>query len=1002
MSRGSLGEAVILITADGTQFEAQVKQTSEKAIASAGDSMKNLGGKMEGVGKTLSLSVTAPLALIGTQATKTAADFEQSMALLRVNTGASGEAMAKMSALAKQLGADTVFSAGEAADAMLELAKGGFTEAQITGGGVQAVMAMAAAEGLNLADAATITSNAMNAFGIQASEASRIADVLAAGSAASSASIESLAQGLANVGPVAASAGLSLEDTTTALALFDANAIKGAEGGTALRSFLTALTPTSNEAKKAIEELGLEFTNADGSFKSLADISQQLQDKMGGMAEAERAATMQTIFGTYAKNAANVLLKEGAAGWEEMSKQVTTAGKAEELANARMEGTNGALERMSGSLETAGLAIGEALAPHVVAMADRVGNLADKFTQLSPGMQSFIVGAGAAAAALGPMLIVTGKTITAVGQISSGLGAASAAFTKWGGMAKIAGMVGSGLGSMVNVMGSVGKAVALASKAVWGFTASLLANPITWVVIGLVALGAALYVAYQKSETFRNIVDAVGRAIRDGLGAALEWLKGLWEKVQPALAQGWEAIKASWDNAKAGASALWNGIKAAFEKIQQSWETAKAGAALLWRGIQVAFDMIKAVVSKAISVVSAPIQGLVQMLTGAWQIIKGIFTGNWDSIVEGFGNMIGGLITFVIGLPMRLIQAIAPFAQMFWTWITGLWTTANTYFLAGVDAVVGFFAALPGRIWAFITQLATDIGTWAVNLWETVKTNFMSGIDATVAFVQALPGRVMAFAYELLYQIGAWAVGLWETVKANFLSGIDATVAFVQQLPGKVINAVVALYSQIVQWANEVWDKAKTAFTEGVEKVRQTVTELPGKITGALSGLPGQLRSLGGDIVQGLINGISDRIKDVATKAAELGRAAWEAAKAAVGAKSPARKFIELGDNIGEGLTIGINKMQSDVAAAAKNMASSTLTAFGSPTIGFTGSVSRPSNSLSSPGILRTSGNQTNVYNITISVDDLDKMSKVSDFVAMLDGARNNYRRGVGSMAMGV
>jgi TP901 family phage tail tape measure protein len=424
----SLGRAVVEVGADTSGFESELDRGVKRGAAKADSAISKIGAKkLTSTGRSLSLAVTAPLVAIGAAAVKTQATFEQNMNLIEANLeGLSASGKKSLGDLAIKLGKDTVFSANEASAAMLELAKGGFSQAQIEGGGVQATMALAATEGLELADAATITGNALNAFGIKAENASTIADALAAGSSASSASVASLAEGLGNVGPIAKQSGLSLQDTVAALAELDQAGIKGAEGGTALRSFLTRLVPTGKKAKEAVHALGLEFKDADGNFRSLGDISAQLHKKLDGLSEAQRAEALQTIFGTYAKQAAAVFLEGGAKGYQKYRTEVDKTGQAQKLADARMKGTAGSLEKMQGSVETAGLALGTALAPTVIKVAGVIEDLANWFSDLDEGTQHTIATLGAVAAALGPVLFIAGKTITTVQTLTGAWAKASA------------------------------------------------------------------------------------------------------------------------------------------------------------------------------------------------------------------------------------------------------------------------------------------------------------------------------------------------------------------------------------------------------------------------------------------------------------------------------------------------------------------------------------------------------------------------------------------------
>jgi TP901 family phage tail tape measure protein len=348
--------------------------------------MDNFGGRLfAGLG----------LAVAGKEIIGLQADFEASINTLGVAADLTSSQMQEMADFAKKMGSETVFSAGEAADAMVELAKAGLKPAQIEAGALQSTMAVAATEGLDLARSAQIVSNAMTTFGIEGEKASEVADALAGGSKASTASVDSLSQALSQVGGSARDAGLTLQDTVAALSAFDQEGIKGSDAGTSLKTMLSRLVPQTDRAASAMENLGLHFTDANGQFLPLADIAEQLQKQMGGLSDAERTAALNTIFGTDARRAALALMHQGRRGIEEFTAATSETGTAAELAAARMDGTAGAIERMKGSLETAGLSIGETVAPAVVGLADGIGTLADGFTKLSDPVKAAALAFGA-------------------------------------------------------------------------------------------------------------------------------------------------------------------------------------------------------------------------------------------------------------------------------------------------------------------------------------------------------------------------------------------------------------------------------------------------------------------------------------------------------------------------------------------------------------------------------------------------------------------------------
>lgn len=297
------------------------------------------------------------------------ADFDATLRQMAAVAGVPQKDLKTLSSLALKMGADTKYSAQQAADAMLELAKGGMTAAQIKGGVLKETLTLAAAGGLDLAAAGTTMSNALNTFGLSAGQAGQVAAALAGGANASTASVESLGQALSQVGPGAKNAGLSLQETVAALAAFDNAGIKGSDAGTSLKTMLTRLVPTTTAAAKEMRRLGLDFTDAQGSFLPLADISEQLKQKLSGLSQEQRTTALATIFGADATRAASVLMNEGAAGIVKYTKATSDQAAAQKVADATMQGVRGALEQLSGSWDTLKTQAGLALAPMVEGIA---------------------------------------------------------------------------------------------------------------------------------------------------------------------------------------------------------------------------------------------------------------------------------------------------------------------------------------------------------------------------------------------------------------------------------------------------------------------------------------------------------------------------------------------------------------------------------------------------------------------------------------------------------
>lgn len=464
-----------------------------KGLGSAGKTMRDAGAK-------LSLFVTAPLALMGTEAIRSSADFGVAMASLQVNAGASGVEMDKMRALAVKMGADTVFSAGEAANAMLELSKGGMTTAAIQGGALQSTMALAATESMNLADAATIVTNTMNQFGLSASKSESAVNTLAAGAVASTAGVADLADALKYVGATANSLNVSLPDTVTALAMLNNAGIDSTTAGTSLNRMLLGLIPTSRKAAEEAQKLGLNFIDSSGSLKPFNEIVKELTATYGTMGDAARTASLKQVFGVEGMRAAQVIIDNGVKGWTDLSSAVNKNGVANDLANARMAGLAGAIEMLKGSVDTAFLAVGDRLSPAVQALSGFLTGLVNGFASLSPGLQGFIVSLAVGAAIIGPLLVGLGAIAGALSSMITAVQTVKAGMEAWQISTK------------------------LAAAAQWLLNAAMDANPIMLIVLAVAAVVAALVWFFTQTELGRTIWEGFVKA----LGAAWTWL---WETV---------------------------------------------------------------------------------------------------------------------------------------------------------------------------------------------------------------------------------------------------------------------------------------------------------------------------------------------------------------------------------------------------------------------------------------------------------------------------------------
>ena len=279
-------------------------------------------------------------------------DFDQAMSYVEAVTRESAYAMDLLREAALKAGAETVFTAVEAANAIEEMAKAGVKTADILGGGLAASLDLAASSGIGVAQAAEIAAGALGMFRLQGSDLADVVDYLSAGANKSIGEVTDLAYGMRQAGPVAYQMGLSVKETVAALAAFAATGRIGQDAGTAFKRMLQLLTPQSAAAQRELDKLGIVAFDAQGEFIGLANFAGVLQDKLGHLTTEQRNMALSVIYGSDAVAAAAEMYNLGKEGVEKWINAVDDGGYAAENAALRLDNLKGDLEQLGGSLDT--------------------------------------------------------------------------------------------------------------------------------------------------------------------------------------------------------------------------------------------------------------------------------------------------------------------------------------------------------------------------------------------------------------------------------------------------------------------------------------------------------------------------------------------------------------------------------------------------------------------------------------------------------------------------
>ncbi len=418
---------------------------AETGVNRFGSRMQQAGGKISAVGDTMTkvgaslLPISAGLSLIGVTGLGAAADFEAAMTEISVRTGLVGDDLQEISDFALQMGADTMFSAQQAAEGFLQLLSSGQNaEEAIATLGV--VMDLAAASGEDLGMTADYLTDIMAAFGLGVEDAAMVADHLAAAAGASSADVASLAQGFANVGPIARQFGLDVETTAAALAILSENGIKGAEAGTALKSMLVNMTRDTEDVAKAWDALGTSFYDAAGNARPLPDVLADIKEGLKDKSAEEQNRILTDLAGTYGVVALSALL--GDLSIDGMKESMREQASASELAQAQMDTFKGTIDAVKGSIESAMIKAFtpfmentlKPMAEMLIPIINAVGDWAAK----NPELAGTIMAVGLGVVALSMGMLILGPIISAIGAV---VGGAGMAFMAFGGVLGIVGIL---------------------------------------------------------------------------------------------------------------------------------------------------------------------------------------------------------------------------------------------------------------------------------------------------------------------------------------------------------------------------------------------------------------------------------------------------------------------------------------------------------------------------------------------------------------------------------
>ena len=401
-----------------------------------GTKVQGIGQKITSAGDYMTTRFTLPIVAGFGAAVKQATEFHSQIGALGplltngkpINAEVAGQ-IQELGKSSRSLAIDYGKNTAELNGGMAELIRNGFTAQQVLGM-MPNLLDASIASNEDFNDVMRVSSQVLSQYKLRGKDyaetlknTQRVTDSLTFIGNATSAGFRDLGEGMAYVGPVAQSLNMTVEETASILGILSDNGIEASQGGTALRGALTRLLKPSKQNTKAFEELGISTEAFRNGTLKLPDILDKIKQNTKDWTDEQRAAALATAFGTEAQTAMNALVSAGGDELRKLTKESENAsGATKQIADAMKELPEFKFKQMQAKIKDLGIELGSKLLPIVLKAMEHIGKWVDGFSKLDPKMQDFIVKAGLATAAIGPLLKILGTFTTGAGTVAKGIG----------------------------------------------------------------------------------------------------------------------------------------------------------------------------------------------------------------------------------------------------------------------------------------------------------------------------------------------------------------------------------------------------------------------------------------------------------------------------------------------------------------------------------------------------------------------------------------------------
>lgn len=750
------------ITGNSSSFQKAVKDalSATEGLSKGSDSLgsKLAGGLKSGLSVAAGAvaGVTTALAAASVASIKVGSDFEAQMSMVQAISGATGGELESLRNQAIQLGADTAFSASEAAQGMENLAAAGFTTTEIMDA-MPGLLDLAAASGEDLAMSSDIAASTLRGFGLAASDAGHVADVLAENANRTNSSVTETGEAMKYIAPLARAAGISMEETAAAIGIMANAGIQGSQAGTTLRGALSRLSKPTSDMVATMDQLGISFYDSEGKMKSLADQVGMLKEATAGMTDEQRNNALVTLYGQEALSGMLALMNEGDDSLRTLTESFKNCdGAAEKAADTMQDNLQGAVEQMKGSLETLGIVIYDKLAE--------------------------------------PLKNLTGVATESINSLTT-------AFQEQG----LEGLVAVGSQILTNILTGIAQALPNVVLTVQQVIQSILTNLqsnlpqlvssggqiIMTLITGMIQLlpQIGLFVLSLIQEIYNQITAAAPTLLMQGYQLLYNIVTGFVQNIPVVLPQILTFIQQLGEGLAAAAPTL---IQKGFELLSK-----------LVEGITTAIPILIAKAPEIISTFASAIGSNLPLI-----LQKGL---------ELIGQLAMGILQAIPQLIAAVPQVVSAITQVItsYDWAS-LGKQIITFFKNGISSMISAVTSTANNLKNNIVNALKNLPSKLMDLGKTAISNLRNAVQSGVGSISSaarnifngivnairnLPSRLMSLAQNAVSNIrNAFTSINWGSIGSNIISGIASGIA----------GAVGGLVSAAINAARSAFNAAKS------------------------------------------------------------------------------------------------------------------------------------------------------------------------------------------------